>query len=194
MASEQGRETWRGRRSGGWRWLGSCCGSGRCAAGRRMFARREVLLRIGRVSSPRLGEAERFQVSRSTFQVSSFESSGGARGSAASFVADGEFAAWLRGSLALPSVESVGDEGIDGAGDDGEFGLGQADANGEGGEAALFGGFPFSFGILVEVFKAISREMLGDAEIGGGGGFGLGGKGVGQPVDDAANDLADASL
>ena len=70
--------------------------------------------------------------------------------------------------------------------------MGQIDAQGEGGEAALLGGFPFSFGILIEAFEAISRDVLGDAKVGCGGCFGLGREGFGQPVDLVANDLADA--
>jgi len=80
------------------------------------------------------------------------------------------------------------------AGDGGEFGLGGHDADGEIGVFALVGGEPFLVGVAKEVFEAISRDVAGDEQLGFAGERGLGRKRFGEPIEDFADDLADAGL
>ena len=72
--------------------------------------------------------------------------------------------------------------------------MSREDAEDEVGVLCFAGIAPGFVGFAEISLEAISRDVLGEAELGGFAGFAVGGEGLAEEVADAVDDLADAGL
>jgi hypothetical protein len=95
----------------------------------------------------------------------------------------------LRGAF-----EGVGDEAVEEAADDAKAGLGGGEADAEVGVFGFAGFGPELGGFFELVAEAISRDLAGEVRFLLFGDVGLRRENLGEPLNDAADDLADARL
>jgi hypothetical protein len=103
---------------------------------------------------------------------------------------------WSDGTRSVPTTFfDVGGEGFDGAGDGAESGEGEDDA---GLLAAVFGVAAGAVEVVLEelelVLELVGGDVLGEAGFFFQLGVGFDGQGLGEPLGDAFDDLADAGL
>lgn len=92
------------------------------------------------------------------------------------------------------TIDGVGSEGVEPAADDAEASLGDREPHAKASIFGRFGFIPEFCHLLQLVLKAIGCDLAGEMDFLFFGNFGLWGENIGEPLDDPADDLADARL